>query len=576
MKSLKIALLLILTLAPVFFTVNANSSAEANCSDYEFIFARGTGQKMNDKDFNAYKAEILKKLKGQKISFYELGTKAGGYPAIPLNFWTALGAYVSAGQSYKYGESVQTGSKELILHVDTETKKCKNKLFVLSGYSQGAQVIDEALKYINSKKVLFVANFGDPKLYLPEGKRACENIGLSTYRIYAPDCMVEDGVLSGLKPYEQAGYHNKLGIWCNQNDFICGSSLNIFDPFKTHTAYDGDQGYPKFADLISARIAKNKATSKTEVESYEVEFHDPEPDDEVKTKYSEHKPMDIAIIVDYANSTLLPLNNYKVFSESIRSKLLDLNRQGVRMAIYFSYNVHRMAVPTKEISKFTTHANFEDDLNDLEFESAIKCHYSFALANNLYSSIARVSKKADWLDGHERNIYIYSNVNHPEGFSTDGTNRESALKIAQENHVKITAITDQEKPFDDFSDFNLTTDKAADSNTPDFSNLDKKDSPSKTVTKEIKKSQKIVRNPKNYFSKSFKINQTSPYTLVIINDAVYGISRNQNITITDLDKRADNKISLISYDDSGRKVKTEKFEYPSEKITPPETGTFKL
>ena len=121
-----------------------------------------------------------------------------------------------------------------------------------------------------------------------------------------------------------------------------------------------------------------------------------------------------------------------------------------------------------------------------------------------------------------------------------------------------------------------SSDLAADSNTPDFSNLNKKDSPSKTVTKEIKKSQKIVRNPKNYFSKSFKINQTSPYTLVIINDAVYGISRNQNITITDLDKRADNKISLISYDDSGRKVKTEKFEYPSEKITPPETGTFKL
>ena len=83
-------------------------------------------------------------------------------------------------------------------------------------------------------------------------------------------------------------------------------------------------------------------------------------------------------------------------------------------------------------------------------------------------------------------------------------------------------------------------------------------------------------NPKNYFSKTIKINQSSPYTLIVVNDLVYGISKNKTITITDLDRRADNEIRIVGYDETGHASNTKTISYPSEKITPPETGIPKL
>ena len=261
MKFLKITLLFILTLIPVFVSISVQSLSEPTCSDYEFIFARGSGQSLDASDFNAFKSEITKRFKRENISFYEVGSSQNGYPAVALDFSTALGAYISAGKSYRYGDSINRGSKELILHVNSASKQCKNKKFILAGYSQGAHVIDRSLNFINSDKVVYVASFGDPKLYLPEGKRACQHVGLSPYRVYAPDCKIKEGILGGIKPYQPAGYYNKMGIWCNQDDLICGSALNIFNPLKTHVAYIEKGSYQKFAEIVSKKIANIKIKS---------------------------------------------------------------------------------------------------------------------------------------------------------------------------------------------------------------------------------------------------------------------------------------------------------------------------
>ena len=259
MKPLKYFFLTVFSLVIVCFSsLTASSLDDSDCMDYEFIFARGSGQSLNDVDFRTLKEKVEAKLGDEtRYEFYELGTANNGYLAYsPDGIFSVLGTYISAGESYKFGESVERGTEELISHVKNGIKRCKNKRYILVGYSQGAFVVNKALPYLNSDKIYYVASFGDPKLNLPEGKNrnACKNIGLSSYRVYVPDCEVEEGILGGQNPYEPNDLKNKRGAWCNQNDFICGSSLNLLNLWGGHTSYTEETGYEKFAKLISDKI----------------------------------------------------------------------------------------------------------------------------------------------------------------------------------------------------------------------------------------------------------------------------------------------------------------------------------
>ena len=595
MKFFKITLLFILMLIPVFVSISVQSLSEPTCSDYEFIFARGSGQSLDASDFNAFKSEITKRFKRENISFYEVGSSQNGYPAVALNFSTALGAYISAGKSYRYGDSINRGSKELILHINSASKQCKNKKFILAGYSQGAHVIDRSLNFINSDKVVYVASFGDPKLYLPEGKRACQHVGLSPYRVYAPDCKIKEGILGGMKPYQPAGYYNKMGIWCNQDDLICGSALNIFNPLKTHVAYIEKGSYQKFAEIVSKKIANIKIKSARHADKKDiVNTKTPNKDnttitkpnpiekdgvvntktDPTDAKYSEHKPMDVAIILDFSNVFLLPAGQNRMFSDAVRDKIIKLLHQGVRVSLYMSYSLYRIQEPTQVMVPFDYDHIIEEDLDNMLFSIVSDKPYLHVNENNLYESIAYVARNEDWFKGYEHNIYVYSNYHHTSQLGRYGTTREEALKIAKEHNIKLTAISDLPSPQDDFSDTkNIST--FNNTSLGDFSTIKNNFHPAKS-TGLIKMSKTAVYNPKNYFSKTIKINQSSPYTLIVVNDLVYGISKNKTITITDLDRRADNEIRLVGYDETGHASNAKTISYPSEKITPPETGIPKL
>ena len=147
-----------------------------NCHDLEFIFARGSGSILNDQDYQAfYHAfhNVTKDL-GLNTHFYELGsTNINGvqYPAVTIaNPFYAIGAFVSAGQAYQYGKSVNLGV-ERAHHLYYKTlQSCPRTQFILGGYSQGAQVISQALPKLNPRHIIYAATFGDPKLYLPEGQ----------------------------------------------------------------------------------------------------------------------------------------------------------------------------------------------------------------------------------------------------------------------------------------------------------------------------------------------------------------------------------------------------------------------
>ena len=134
-----------------------------NCHDLEFIFARGSGSILNDQDYQAfYHAfhNVTKDL-GLNTHFYELGsTNINGvqYPAVTIaNPFYAIGAFVSAGQAYQYGKSVNLGVEELTTYITKTLQSCPRTQFILGG-SQGAQVISQALPKLNPRHI-YAATF---------------------------------------------------------------------------------------------------------------------------------------------------------------------------------------------------------------------------------------------------------------------------------------------------------------------------------------------------------------------------------------------------------------------------------
>lgn len=535
MKSLKLALLLILILLSATFDIKANSLDNSDCSDFEFIFARGSGQTLNDSDYKSYKSAIEEKLKDEKISFYELGEKTNGYPAISADFMVSLGAIVSAGESYKFGESVEKGTSELIERVKEESKRCKNKKFILSGYSQGAVVIDKSLNLLNSEKIFYVANFGDPKLYLPEGKRACKKLNLSSYRIYVPDCNVEEGILDGQKPYQPASFYNKLGVWCNKNDIICGSSLNILNPMKAHVSYNLKDGYEKFAELILEKIT-NKSTELKPTDA----------------RYSDSKKRNIVVIYDFSEMSSYEFQNKgKSINDKLKSRLVELANHGTRIAVYNSYSLQ---IPAKSLEKKIdfTNDNLSEKIDRYNYENRLFVGYIFGSHNNNYKSIKEVIKTAAWSDGSEKHIFLLSNFIYDNNISVDGTSRLDVISLAKRENVKISVISTDgfERQYEEIIEETGGT-SIGDNYSKIFLNKNRS---------------------KKFFSKTFEINLDSKYTLVVINGAVYGLSDKKSITITSLDSSRKNIVSFIGYDESGKKVNIKSFNFHPGKIKAPDAG----
>ena len=157
------------------------------------------------------------------------------YPAVSVSVpnLTGVGAFISAGKSFKFGRSVQTGVGSLVAYRSMVQMNCPDTRWILMGYSQGAMVVAQALKYFKVGELVYAGMFGDPELYLPEGRgawpAACRGKNLSPYRVFVPNCHADNGSLGTRKPYEIDRFRGKYGLWCNNGDFVCGSSKNLFN-----------------------------------------------------------------------------------------------------------------------------------------------------------------------------------------------------------------------------------------------------------------------------------------------------------------------------------------------------------
>lgn len=263
------------------------TNAASLCSDFYVIFARGSGQGLNDIDHQSFSSaikDIFNRLSGLTYNYYQLGESnryGAQYPAIGIEQPKIIsGAILSGGQSFEFGQSIQAGMQELKNLYRRVSSSCPNTRFILAGYSQGAMVISQTLSKLNSRKIFYYASFGDPKLYLPEGfgllPPACRNKYFSPYRQNVPDCYVEQGLLGGLHPYIKQSFNQKVGAWCNIADFICGSSIDplgftdatqspnssmLARIFNGHVSYSRFGAYREAAEIIYRKLIKEQKLS---------------------------------------------------------------------------------------------------------------------------------------------------------------------------------------------------------------------------------------------------------------------------------------------------------------------------
>jgi cutinase len=105
-------------------TVSTSTATAATCSDIDVVAARGTfepgtlGAIVGDPVYSA----LQKKLTGKNLTSYKVN-----YPA-DLSF-------TSAAQ----------GNADLVNHVNSQAAACPNQRFILVGYSQGANVVDNSI-----------------------------------------------------------------------------------------------------------------------------------------------------------------------------------------------------------------------------------------------------------------------------------------------------------------------------------------------------------------------------------------------------------------------------------------------
>ena len=250
------------------------------CSDLTVVFARGSDQPLATNTGSgmaqAYFDHVEARLAGYSLNEYELGTRDyGGYRYRAVGISAILDLYRSniirilvslirrvssqdaAGSSsgsatdlleinllgaVEYRASVIEGMGEFITYLADRRARCPEEVFLVGGYSQGAQVISRSLPLLagdTRDRIAHVALFSDPALHLPEGENPgfvanCEQgipVTVSAWRRGNVGCSTRSGILNleplrflnigPHTPYVPSDIEARVGSWCERTDGVC-------------------------------------------------------------------------------------------------------------------------------------------------------------------------------------------------------------------------------------------------------------------------------------------------------------------------------------------------------------------
>ena len=501
----------------------------AGCPDLKVIFARGSGaERYGNQDYQEFKSTLEAKLQTSDLS-YEFDDL--DYPAIGVtgdNLAVGLGAFISGGNSYSFGDSVKQGITNLAKTINNST--CKNTKYVIAGYSQGAMVISGGLDSFNSERIIYAATFGDPKIFLPEGAGpvpvACKGEGLSDYRTYVPDCFAYKGLLGAKEPYSTPNYLGKLGTWCNSYDIFCSSKYSI----DSHVSYAKDKLYEDAAKFIFSKVAaafgfKNDYTS----------------------------PHDTAILIDSTGSMGRIIEEYKAEALKLAKKTLDA---GGRVALFDYRDLADGYTPVEKCNfKICTIETFQAGLDSIIIDGGGDAPES------LLSSSLHVMKRLDWRFGSTKSLVILTDAGYHSP-DLDGTTFYDVKTLSKQiDPVNFYIITTEEN-VEGYQSLALATDGKVASTADDLgiltdSIMERFDSLPRVEESEENPgpSPLLTVDTANWLSGTeYKVSFTTDAdkTIVILNDVILGITNQYEITISDLNPAADNILTLVPIQSDSR------------------------
>lgn len=515
-KIFLICLLIIGTLPPT-----PAFASDPNCPDLRIIFARGSGGGQDhDDSFTAFKSALKDKLKTTSLSFQFTNLKYPAVPVGPQHPLTSLGALINGDHSITFGNSITAGSEELLRQIHSS---CPKTRFVLGGYSQGAIVLSKSFSRLPAEKIIYSATFGDPKIYLPEGKGlfpdACYNRNLSDYRIYVPDCRAHHGLLGGYVPYRPAHLKDKIGTWCNKHDLFCSSHLST----KDHLAYVSDQIYEDASRLIFDKIAQS-----------------------FKLENSTTSPHDTAFLIDSTGSMSHLIHQYKQEALRLAQKTLDT---GGRIAL-FEYRDLADPFPPIQHCNFNTCdlATFRQKLTQISPFGGGDTPESFL------SSALTALRSLDWRYGSTKSLVALTDANFHSP-DLDGTTINQVINISHLiDPVNFYIITTPEfapayQTLADQTDgavvtepenFHLITDQII----ARFDSLPRTEPIIDSTAPSLTLNLTHVTAP---FPTTLKLDldTDADQTLIVLNDALLGSTTETSFTITNLNRQNPLSLRLI-------------------------------
>ncbi|MDR1187231.1 MAG: cutinase family protein [Bifidobacteriaceae bacterium] len=381
------------------------------------VWARGSGQGLDEDEYDRFEDQLRARLGEQTIHFYQLGAQpvAGyQYPAVGVGVhnWdtitNSLGGWFSSGQSYEYGESVRQGIEELAMYVKLRRLTCPDALFVLGGYSQGAQVVGqsyiEKLNVSEKASVVFSMLFGDPKLYLPEGlggsepAPACRNGWVSKWRREVPDCGTHYGSLGARIPYLPDLWDDTTGLWCADDDFVCGSAAAPWT-VSGHFTYGEpggaiDQGAREAAQRLSPKLADLYLdTSRISLKAGP-------------------RGLDVVFLIDSTGSMQSMINQARGIASQLAQRVIELNGR-VGLAEYRDKGDAFTARVLTPLS--TSRTAFQNGLNGIRTDGGGDTPEA------LLHALKTVMEGQDWTDGATKAVVVLTDAGFHIPDEADGT-----------------------------------------------------------------------------------------------------------------------------------------------------------
>jgi Mg-chelatase subunit ChlD len=272
-RSIRIrALQVLVALAIAFPIAPAVAVAAFACRDVHGVYATGANNVPGGNDFTTFVSNELDGRINDPVTFsgYALGADAGygGFDYQPADS-AALFIEGMAGLG-AYPESVRTGVDELKAYLTDRSGQCGNEVYVLGGWSEGAEVVGDALFELPQSirnRIAFVAFFGDPRLDAgnaaslldPPIPWACIN-GQPIWMRGTSGCATAMGIFGARRPYLPSDIEGRVGSWCRKSDAACGGSIVdilpsvMIDPFTHLRYFDPDAEAAEAAQEAATRL----------------------------------------------------------------------------------------------------------------------------------------------------------------------------------------------------------------------------------------------------------------------------------------------------------------------------------